>query len=140
MKRRFWWFRIGLPLLSLLLLAIGVERAVVGRNPDILVLVMGLVALLDGQALLDLGFVDELSLNVIVTMGVLAQWGLIGFGIDWLIERHRRLRIDPTRCPRCGYDIRGLPEPRCPECGGVIELLDPRDNDIETPPRSPRRR
>jgi hypothetical protein len=21
------------------------------------------------------------------------------------------------RCPRCGYDVRGLPEPRCPECG-----------------------
>jgi predicted amidophosphoribosyltransferase len=20
-------------------------------------------------------------------------------------------------CPRCGYLLRGLPEPRCPECG-----------------------
>lgn len=24
---------------------------------------------------------------------------------------------DPSKCRRCGYDIRGLPEPRCPECG-----------------------
>ncbi len=23
----------------------------------------------------------------------------------------------PRECPECGYDLRGLPEPRCPECG-----------------------
>ncbi|MBS0198025.1 MAG: hypothetical protein JSR77_14810 [Planctomycetes bacterium] len=23
-------------------------------------------------------------------------------------------------CPKCGYDIRGLPEPTCPECGAAI--------------------
>lgn len=25
--------------------------------------------------------------------------------------------IDPGRCAQCGYDLRGLPERRCPECG-----------------------
>jgi hypothetical protein len=23
----------------------------------------------------------------------------------------------PVRCPKCAYELRGLPEPRCPECG-----------------------
>ena len=28
---------------------------------------------------------------------------------------------DPfTRCERCGYILKGLPEPRCPECGTQI--------------------
>ncbi len=30
-------------------------------------------------------------------------------------------RVEPSEralhCPRCGYDLRGLPQPRCPECG-----------------------
>ena len=25
-------------------------------------------------------------------------------------------------CPRCGYNLRGLPQPRCPECGLVVDL------------------
>lgn len=32
------------------------------------------------------------------------------------------------RCPLCDYDVHGLPEPRCPECGHVFEweeLTDP---------------
>lgn len=33
------------------------------------------------------------------------------------LQRHRRER---GLCPACGYDLRGLPEPRCPECGGAI--------------------
>jgi len=31
----------------------------------------------------------------------------------------RRLRRDC--CPKCGYPLRGLPEPRCPECGTTAE-------------------
>jgi rubrerythrin len=37
------------------------------------------------------------------------------------------IRIDPaeagqreTRCRKCGYILRGLTEPRCPECGESI--------------------
>ncbi len=25
------------------------------------------------------------------------------------------------KCPRCGYDVRGLPENRCPECGNFFD-------------------
>ncbi len=32
------------------------------------------------------------------------------------------MKCDSLCCPRCGYDLRGLPEPRCPECG---EPFDP---------------
>jgi hypothetical protein len=36
----------------------------------------------------------------------LSEW----FGRVW------RLSIPPS-CPACGYNMTGLPEPRCPECG-----------------------
>ena len=26
-------------------------------------------------------------------------------------------RPNPTHCEKCGYDLQGLSEPRCPECG-----------------------
>ena len=35
-----------------------------------------------------------------------------------MAKRDRRARqFAAGRCPRCGYDIHHLPEPRCPECG-----------------------
>ena len=37
-----------------------------------------------------------------------------------LIWRFGRKPIKPGHC-RCGYDLRGLPEPRCPECGEPFE-------------------
>jgi len=40
------------------------------------------------------------------------------------VDAARRLIVDsgidgptPARCRTCGYDLRGLSEPRCPECG-----------------------
>lgn len=29
----------------------------------------------------------------------------------------RQERLDAGQCTTCGYSLRGLPEPRCPECG-----------------------
>ena len=31
---------------------------------------------------------------------------------------------EDVRCPLCEYDLRGLPEPRCPECGFTFEWAD----------------
>lgn len=36
----------------------------------------------------------------------------------------KRRRHKHGVCTRCGYDLRGLPEPRCPECGLPFELSD----------------
>lgn len=33
-----------------------------------------------------------------------------------LIAEHHAQAV-PRHCRNCGYDIQGLPEPRCPECG-----------------------
>jgi hypothetical protein len=32
-------------------------------------------------------------------------------------RNRNRTRTIPTSCPKCGYDLTGLREPRCPECG-----------------------
>lgn len=34
-----------------------------------------------------------------------------------VLERHRMRR---NRCTMCGYSLKGLPEPRCPECGTAV--------------------
>lgn len=38
-----------------------------------------------------------------------------------------------TACPGCGYDLKGLKKPRCPECGKVLPLAtDREDRDAES--------
>lgn len=32
---------------------------------------------------------------------------------------------NPARCESCGYDLQGLPQPRCPECGTPFRRLEP---------------
>jgi hypothetical protein len=39
----------------------------------------------------------------------------------WFARRpwsRRRRRLERGQCPGCGYDLRGVESPRCPECGG----------------------
>ncbi len=40
---------------------------------------------------------------------------LIAIPTAWLWRRVRR--YPPGHCNKCGYNLTGLPEPRCPECG-----------------------
>ncbi len=37
--------------------------------------------------------------------------------IEFVRWRRRRRRVGHGLCLVCGYDLQGLPEPRCPECG-----------------------
>jgi len=41
--------------------------------------------------------------------------------ISGAIARTIRAFHSPTQCWACGYDLRGLAEPRCPECGLAFE-------------------
>ncbi len=56
-----------------------------------------------------------------------AFWGvpcLVLCGVVFLRNRYWPLR-QPGRCAGCGYDLRGLPELRCPECGTPFEAAVP---------------
>ena len=41
---------------------------------------------------------------------------VVGAVADLLLDRVRQF-ANPGECPTCGYDLRGLPDQRCPECG-----------------------
>lgn len=86
--------------------------------------------------------------NILITafMGVLAvlSWGFAGYQawvswtiapmymaisimvtvcacIGWIMINIQEMRRDgQTRCRKCGHILRGLTEPRCPECGTPI--------------------
>ena len=45
---------------------------------------------------------------------------------------------DSAQCRECGYLLRGLPEPRCPECGRPFDPHDPTTYRDPTRPRPPR--
>jgi len=125
-RRRFWWFRIGLPLLWLLLLAIGALTGVGLGVPFCLSFPTGYIVL---PLLYNPRSWGNWPYMTAFPIAVMAQWAVIGYVIDRIVAPP----LDPRRCPRCGYDIRGLPEPRCPECGGAVTLLDASDKDGETP-------
>jgi hypothetical protein len=57
---------------------------------------------------------------------LLVPWTVVSMASigAWVYLSHRfPLWATPdgeTRCRRCGYILRGISEPRCPECGEVI--------------------
>jgi hypothetical protein len=53
----------------------------------------------------------------VILWGVLA--GLLSVAV-WARNRYWPLHV-PGHCVNCGYNLRGLPEPRCPECGQPFE-------------------
>lgn len=51
-------------------------------------------------------------------VALLSAYPTIAFVCPPLRRRHRRRK---GLCLECGYNLRGLPEPRCPECGTEID-------------------
>lgn len=54
----------------------------------------------------------------IATIGPAALLGSLAFAA--LTRRYGPPHPDQPRCRRCGYFLRGLARPQCPECGEVI--------------------
>ncbi len=54
----------------------------------------------------------------------LVFWLVMVFALSAVVFVRNRYRpVYPTgHCAKCGYDLQGLPEPRCPECGKPFEL------------------
>ena len=38
----------------------------------------------------------------------------------WVLAHFQRIGPSETRCRKCGFVLRGLSQPRCPECGEAI--------------------
>jgi hypothetical protein len=55
-------------------------------------------------------------------IGITMAFWTFGPGIAFLFLEHRSIRAAGT-CAQCGYDLRGLPEPRCPECGTAFKEI-----------------
>src|SRR5690606_21168668 len=58
----------------------------------------------------DGGVVAAVSLGLVLFSLMLVIWALMG------VRSRGRLR-----CPKCWYDMSGIPDPRCPECGKDIK-------------------
>ena len=72
----------------------------------------------------------RLNVSTIIRWAIYASVGLpaafvvfcsTARGARRLLLWRRNRRIQLGRCPRCGYSLHGLPEPRCPECGGAFD-------------------
>ncbi len=53
-----------------------------------------------------------------VSTAAIGIWGLV---LIWRLRRSVHDTYVRDRCASCGYPTRGLPEPRCPECGRLTQ-------------------
>ena len=96
-----WWALLIAPVMMLLILGVGLLAAV------------ALESVFDG--------LDGLLVPIVAVVVMVGASATCGVCLDWLVERERAHNLHP-RCPRCDYDLRDLPEPRCPECGERWEV------------------
>ena len=52
------------------------------------------------------------------------EWSAFGLFVGWFVALYVAMRltdhvvaVGQSFCWKCGYNLRGLAEPRCPECG-----------------------
>lgn len=55
-------------------------------------------------------------------MGICNQWMLAGHGGERAFIRETLAAIRSVPCDRCGYNLHGLTQESCPECGAAITL------------------
>jgi hypothetical protein len=62
---------------------------------------------------------NEWVVNLAIGIAVAVISLVLAILLGWLTRRNWRAwkaEVDPMRCKTCGYSLRGLVEPRCPEC------------------------
>lgn len=90
-----------------------------GGAPSCAIVCHGTIQTIHGKSILLPCHVSILRLAVAVVM-----YTLTGLAVELLYRTvvvHVRRRLH--RCPRCGYSLKGLVSPRCPECGNVTGVL-----------------
>jgi hypothetical protein len=65
-------------------------------------------------------------LAIVLVSPFLLTWAAVCLVLCLIVFLHNRYRpiIPAGHCPKCGYNLFGLPEPRCPECGKPFEPQD----------------
>ncbi len=69
----------------------------------------------DFRELMGVSFCRYWAISIPLWMPTASFGGLTWY--LWLPYRRRRLREQRGLCAACGYNLRGSPGPRCPECG-----------------------
>jgi hypothetical protein len=115
-----WWAMLAWSQIPILLSALIDQRMLWQRRRDLCVycLVVILCVLLRDDLWMRLMPAPHQQL-LLLPLGMASLAGLPML-VEWiygLIVRFYRRRLDPSSCNYCEYSLRGLDEPRCPECG-----------------------
>jgi len=65
---------------------------------------------------IQLGYLDKFFLLIVIIVGMVSLAINAAIGIPFSLVRRRR-QLRPGFCRKCGYNLHGLTENRCPECG-----------------------